>query len=45
MLEHPWIVNVMQHELDMAYWMRKVWGWKTNKKSGERFVDATASLN
>ncbi|RDX55097.1 kinase-like protein [Lentinus brumalis] len=35
MLEHPWIVNVMQHELDMAYWMRKVWGWKSSKKSGE----------
>ncbi|KAI0645705.1 kinase-like domain-containing protein [Trametes meyenii] len=31
MLEHPWIVNMMQQKVDMAYWMRKVWGWKNNK--------------
>ncbi len=41
MLEHPWIANVMQHKVDMAYWMRKVWGWPKVKKSGERFVDAS----
>lgn len=35
MLEHPWIANVMQHKVDMAYWMRKVWGWPKVKKSGE----------
>lgn len=32
MLEHPWIVNVMQHKLDMAYWMRKVWKWRKNER-------------
>ncbi|RPD74306.1 kinase-like protein [Lentinus tigrinus ALCF2SS1-7] len=42
MLAHPWIVNVMQHELDMAYWMRKVWGWKSSKKSGERSRPSTS---
>ncbi|KAH9858717.1 kinase-like protein [Lenzites betulinus] len=31
MLEHPWIVNMMQQKVDMAYWMRKVWGWKNSK--------------
>ncbi|KAI0930269.1 hypothetical protein AcW1_009007 [Taiwanofungus camphoratus] len=35
MLAHPWIVNVMQHEVNMAYWMRKVWGWPKSRKSGE----------
>ncbi|KAI8993020.1 kinase-like protein [Trametes punicea] len=37
MLEHPWIVNMMQQKVDMAYWMRKVWGWKNSKShSGSR---------
>ncbi|OJT10437.1 MAP kinase kinase skh1/pek1 [Trametes pubescens] len=31
MLEHPWIVSMMQQKVDMAYWMRKVWGWKNQK--------------
>ncbi|EJF65321.1 kinase [Dichomitus squalens LYAD-421 SS1] len=35
MLEHPWIVSVMQHKLDMAYWMRKVWGWPRDRKKGD----------
>ena len=39
MLEHPWIANVMQNKVDMAYWMRKVWGWPKVKKQGERSVD------
>ncbi|KAI0743542.1 kinase-like protein [Daedaleopsis nitida] len=35
MLEHPWIVSVMQHKVDMAYWMRKVWGWPKVKKTAD----------
>lgn len=35
MLEHPWIVNVMQHKLDMAYWMRKVWKWRKNESTSQ----------
>ncbi|CDO77324.1 hypothetical protein BN946_scf184775.g14 [Trametes cinnabarina] len=31
MLQHPWIVTMMQQKVDMAYWMRKVWGWKNTK--------------
>ncbi|KAI0374036.1 Pkinase-domain-containing protein [Pilatotrama ljubarskyi] len=34
MLEHPWIVAMMQQKVDMAYWMRKVWGWKNSKSHG-----------
>ncbi|KAH9892577.1 kinase-like protein [Cubamyces lactineus] len=34
MLEHPWIVSMMQQKVDMAYWMRKVWGWKNPKSHG-----------
>ena len=34
MLEHPWIVSMMQQKVDMAYWMRKVWGWKNTKSHG-----------
>ncbi|KAI0823637.1 kinase-like protein [Trametes gibbosa] len=34
MLQHPWIVNMMQQKVDMAYWMRKVWGWKNKSHSG-----------
>ncbi|KAI9062895.1 kinase-like protein [Trametes sanguinea] len=34
MLEHPWIVAMMQQKVDMAYWMRKVWGWKNTKSHG-----------
>ena len=36
MLEHPWIVSVMQHKIDMAYWMRKVWGWPKDRKKSDR---------
>ncbi|TFY53066.1 hypothetical protein EVJ58_g9655, partial [Rhodofomes roseus] len=35
MLEHPWIKNVMQHEVNMAVWIRKVWGWPKSRQSGE----------
>ena len=34
MLEHPWIVSMMPQKVDMAYWMRKVWGWKNTKSHG-----------
>ncbi|KAH9949547.1 kinase-like protein [Amylocystis lapponica] len=35
MLDHPWIVSVMQHEVNMAKWMRMVWGWPKSRKSGD----------
>jgi len=27
MLEHRWISNMMRQEVDMARWIRQVWGW------------------
>ncbi|TFY74154.1 hypothetical protein EWM64_g9858 [Hericium alpestre] len=27
MLSHPWIVNLMKQEVNMARWIREVWGW------------------
>ncbi|KAF9484540.1 kinase-like protein [Pholiota conissans] len=27
MLEHPWIINIMQQEVNMARWIRQVWNW------------------
>ncbi|KAI0358436.1 kinase-like protein [Trametes cingulata] len=50
MLEHPWIVAMMQQKVDMAYWMRKVWGWKNNKshgssRPGSSRSDAASSLD
>ncbi|KAL6310358.1 kinase [Sparassis latifolia] len=38
MLTHPWIVNVMQSDVNMAYWMRKVWGWPKSRKSSDTCV-------
>ncbi|EED81681.1 candidate kinase [Postia placenta Mad-698-R] len=35
MLAHPWIVNIMLHEVNMASWMRQVWGWRKSRKAGE----------
>ncbi|KAI0728131.1 kinase [Fomitopsis betulina] len=35
LLEHPWIANVMQHEVNMAVWIRKVWGWPKTRSAGE----------
>ncbi|PCH43778.1 kinase [Wolfiporia cocos MD-104 SS10] len=35
MLAHPWIVNIMQHEVNMASWMRQVWGWRKSGRTGE----------
>ncbi|KAH9912072.1 kinase-like domain-containing protein [Fomitopsis serialis] len=33
---HPWIKNVMQHEADMAIWIRKVLpAWPKSRSSGE----------
>ncbi|KAI0812537.1 kinase-like domain-containing protein [Irpex lacteus] len=31
LLSHPWIVEVMQKEVNTALWLRKVWGWRTRK--------------
>ena len=35
LLEHPWIKSVMQHDVNMAVWIRKVWGWPKTRSSGE----------
>ncbi|KAH7322339.1 kinase-like domain-containing protein [Rhizoctonia solani] len=33
MLEHPWIQESMARKLDMAKWIREVWGWEKPPKS------------
>jgi len=33
MLSHPWIVSVMQQDVNMARWIREVWGWPKPKKA------------
>ncbi|TFY62248.1 hypothetical protein EVG20_g6769, partial [Dentipellis fragilis] len=34
MLSHPWVVNLMKQEINMARWIREVWGWpKPSRKS------------
>ncbi|KAG7446311.1 kinase-like protein [Guyanagaster necrorhizus] len=40
MLEHRWIVGVMKQEVNMARWIRQVWGWP---KSSRRSRDQTNS--
>ncbi|THG99525.1 hypothetical protein EW026_g2839 [Hermanssonia centrifuga] len=36
MLSQPWIVSVMQQEVNMAAFLRQVWGWKKpSRKSGD----------
>ncbi|THH31791.1 hypothetical protein EUX98_g2406 [Antrodiella citrinella] len=36
LLEHPWIVAATQNKVNMAYWLRKVWGWPAPmRKSGD----------
>lgn len=36
LLQHPWIVKIMQKEVNMALWLRKVWGWK--KRPEDRYA-------
>ncbi|EIM79180.1 kinase-like protein [Stereum hirsutum FP-91666 SS1] len=37
MLSHPWILRTMQQEVNMARWIREVWGWpKPSRKSKDR---------
>lgn len=38
LLTHPWIVKVMQQEVNMAFWLRKVWGWKKEKRQDDSYV-------
>ncbi|KAA1476098.1 kinase-like protein [Dentipellis sp. KUC8613] len=34
MLAHPWVVGLMKQEVNMARWIREVWGWpKPSRKS------------
>ncbi|CAE6455563.1 unnamed protein product [Rhizoctonia solani] len=33
MLQHPWIQESMARKLDMAKWIREVWGWEKPPKS------------
>jgi mitogen-activated protein kinase kinase len=33
MLQHPWIQESMARKLDMAKWIREVWGWEKPQKS------------
>ncbi|CAL1707640.1 unnamed protein product [Somion occarium] len=35
LLSHPWIVNVMQRHVNMASWIRQVWGWPNTRRSGD----------
>jgi hypothetical protein len=39
MLAHRWIVKIMKMEVNMAKWVREVWGWpKPTRKSKDTFV-------
>ncbi|KAJ7887437.1 kinase-like domain-containing protein [Mycena leptocephala] len=31
MLAHPWVINNMKQQSQMARWIRKVWGWPRDK--------------
>lgn len=35
LLMHPWIVRTMREEVNMAFWLRKVWNWKKEKRSDD----------
>ncbi|EKM54527.1 uncharacterized protein PHACADRAFT_258440 [Phanerochaete carnosa HHB-10118-sp] len=35
LLQHSWIVNMMKQEVNMAFWLRKVWRWKKEKRSDD----------
>jgi mitogen-activated protein kinase kinase len=32
LLEHRWVVAVMQQDINMARWIREVWGWPKPRK-------------
>ncbi|RDB24769.1 MAP kinase kinase MKK2/SSP33 [Hypsizygus marmoreus] len=40
MLAHPWVVNAMKQEVQMARWIRQVWGWP---KPGRRSDGSSVS--
>ncbi|KAJ7887430.1 kinase-like domain-containing protein [Mycena leptocephala] len=33
MLAHPWVINNMKQQSQMARWIRKVWGWSRDNSS------------
>jgi len=45
LLEHAWIKSVMEHEVNMAYWIRKVWGWPKppSRRSGDNHQQSRPS--
>lgn len=42
MLEHPWIVESAQRKVNMAQWIREVWGWE---KRGRTQANSSGSLS
>ncbi|KAI0081260.1 kinase-like protein [Panus rudis PR-1116 ss-1] len=39
LLQHPWIAKVMQNNVNMATWIRQVWGWpKPPRRNGDSCV-------
>lgn len=39
LLDHLWIKTAMQNTVNMAYWLRKVWGWPAStRRSGDKYV-------
>ncbi|GAW04301.1 kinase-like protein [Lentinula edodes] len=43
MLSHPWIVDNMTQEVNMAKWLRQVWDWKKPKDATSRSRPGTAN--
>ncbi|KIP05101.1 hypothetical protein PHLGIDRAFT_74767 [Phlebiopsis gigantea 11061_1 CR5-6] len=35
LLTHPWIVKVMQREVNMASWLRQVWNWPKERRQAD----------
>ncbi|KAF7354315.1 STE/STE7 protein kinase [Mycena venus] len=44
MLAHPWVVDTMKQQDQMARWIRKVWDWPRDNSSSSR-ADAPPSLD
>ena len=45
MLSHPWLAMALSQEVDMAYWVRKVWDWRKPSRRYRRSVPTTQCIH
>ncbi|GJJ06351.1 hypothetical protein Clacol_000542 [Clathrus columnatus] len=45
MLEHKWLVNSAEVKVNMARWIREIWGWESKKGSRHQISKSQTNVN